>query len=402
MMDAHRGLLATGAEISQLAEKLDSERIIAFDTEFIREKTFFPVVEIIQIATAKESWLIDARAFKELPPEQCGPALAPLISVFQDSRILKVAHAAQGDQECLYTSFGIVAKPVFDTAVSASLCGFGDGVGLGNLLKSALGVSIKKGHARTNWSVRPLPEQLEEYAHVDVEFLVELAERLLAKLDQLGRRAWAMELSAKSEDTRQYELDPEDIALKLARGGRFDKRGYAALVELVRWREGRVRQLDLPRRWVADDNVLMDLAHVRPRDVAHLSAFRGLNKGELRNSGEAILAALKKASEMQDIVLPRLPKPEIPSPSESQVLELIKCYVGMLADRHQVAIRHLVSSSQLLPLLRSGAKDPQELARRELLSSAAAALIGHEVIAFLRGKRALSVNDAEVRVVELE
>jgi ribonuclease D len=398
----HPGLISTAEQVQELAAKLRGRDVIAFDTEFIRESTFYPIVEIIQIATEEESWLVDAQAFKKghRPGPRGGfdPALKPLLEIFQDKSILKILHAAQGDQECLYTSFGVVAEPSLDTAVAASLCGLGDGIGLSKLLKTVLNVEIKKGHARTNWSVRPLPEQLIEYAHADVEHLVGLGRRMMEQLDKLGRKAWALELSAKWEDIKNYETDVEGMVAKLARGGRIDKRGYAALIELIKWREDRVRHLNLPRRWVADDAVLMDLAHVRPKDMAHLSAFRGLNKGELKNSGEAILAALKRASEAEGVSVPKVPKPDIPTIEEAQVLDLLRCYVGILADKHRIAAKHLMTAAQLLPLLRSPVKDRADLVKAGLLSEEASRLIGDEIIAMLQGKRALSIHGTQIKV----
>jgi ribonuclease D len=399
-MKAHPGLLSTAAQIKQLAETLRNHDVIAFDTEFIRETTFFPVVEILQIATDQESWLVDAKAFQK--GGQPREALAPLLEILEDKKILKVAHAIQGDQECLYTTFGVVATPTLDTAVAASLCGYGDGIGLSNLLKAVMGVVLKKGHARTDWSVRPLPQQLEVYAHADVEFLVELSNKLLSELDERDRRQWAMELSSKWEDKSLYEPNAEEIALKIARGGRLDRRGYAALVELVKWREERVRQLNLPRRWIADDNLLSDLAQVRPKDMTHLGAFRGLNRGELKNSGEAILAALKRASEVQETTLPKIPKPDLPSTSESQVLDLLKTYLGILADEHRIASRHLIGTAQLLSLLRVRADSPADWVKQGILTEGAAHLIGAELIALLKGKRALAVEGSRIRIVELK
>ncbi|MEK6579712.1 MAG: HRDC domain-containing protein, partial [Bdellovibrionota bacterium] len=300
-----------------------------------------------------------------------------------------------------YTSFEMVARPTLDTAVAASLLGYGEGVGLGKLLKSVIDIDIKKGHARTNWSARPLPEQLIEYAHADVIYLVELGKTLLEKLEKQNRRAWGLELSSKWEDPSNYDVAPEDIAQKLAKSGRIDKRGYSALIELVRWREDRVKAVNVPRRWIADDTVLMDLAHVRPKDMEHLAQFRGLNKGELKSSGEAILAALKRASESEDLVLPKTPKSPIPTAEEMQVLDLLKCYVGILADRHHLTDRHLIASAQYLPLIRTPAATSDDLVRAGILSSAAAALAGEELIAMVRGKRALSVDGSQIKIVEI-
>ena len=404
-MKSENGLLSTADEIAELAKKLQTQEIIAFDTEFIRESTFFPIVEIIQVATDTESWLVDAQAFKKnrRPGDALSydPGLTPLLEVFTNRNILKVVHASQGDQECLYTSFGVVATPTLDTSVAASLCGYGDGVGLGKLMKDVLGISITKGHARTNWSVRPLPQQLIDYAHSDVEHLVTLGKTLLDQLEKAGRKSWALELSAKWEDQKLYEPDVSGITQKLARGGRFDSKGYSVLGALVKWREERVRQLNLPRRWVADDHVLVDLARVQPKEISHLSAFRGLNKGELRNSGEIILATIKNATQEQDVQVPRFVQSPIPTAEEAQILELLRCYVNILADRHRIAAKHLMTTAKLLPLLRSKSYKAEDLEKSGILSGEAARLIGDELIALLSGKRALLVRNGQVEIQEM-
>jgi len=399
-------MLSSADEILELVTHLRQSSMIAFDTEFIRESTFFPIVEIIQVATEENTWLVDAQAFKRGfrsgDPNGYDPALKPLLEVFTDPSILKIVHASQGDQECLYTSFGVVATPTLDTAVAASLCGLGDGIGLGKLLKTVLDVTVTKGHARTNWSVRPLPPQLVDYAHSDVKYLVLVGKKLLEQLEKAGRKEWALELSAKWEDKSLYQSDFEELTQKLARGGRFDRRGYAALRELVKWREERVRHLNLPRRWVADDHVLVDLAHVRPKDLAHLSTFRGLNKGELKNSGAAILTALSRAeADSESIVAPKFSKPMVPTVEEAQILDVVRCFVSILADQNKIAAKHLLTAAKLLPLLRSDIKNPQDLITQGILSADAAQLIGEELIAIMQGKRALTIRNKQVEIMPI-
>ena len=403
-MNQRKDLISTAEAISELVQVLKTQEIIAFDTEVIRESTFFPMVEIIQVATATDSWLVDARAFKRNHPasrtDAFEPGIQPLLDVFTDPKILKVLHAAQGDQECLHTSFGVVASPTLDTAVAASLCGYGEGIGLGKLLKAVFDLDLAKGHARTNWSVRPLPQQLIDYAHSDVIHLVALGQKLMEKLDELGRKSWAMEVSAKWENPSLYQTDVEGIAEKLARGGRLDKNGYSALIHLVRWREERVRKLNLPRRWVADDHVLLDLAHVRPKDLEHLGAFRGLNKGELKNSGEAILEAIRSSAETTGVSLPpKAPRTLAPTSDEMQAFELIKCFVSVLAEEHKIAAKHLLTTSQLIPLLRNEIHTPSDLVKKGILGSEAAALIGEELIAMVQGRRALRVKGNQVEII---
>ena len=396
-VNKHKQLISNSPGITELVQVLSACDVIAFDTEFIRDSTFFPKVEIIQLATEKDSWIVDVQAFQNHKEE-----LKPLLGVFTDRNILKVAHAIQGDQESLLTTFGVVASPSIDTAIAASFCGYGDSVGLAALVKEVLGQTIKKGHARTNWSVRPLPDQLIDYALADVEYLVVLWKKLAEKLEGNGRKSWALQTSQKYEDPKIYAPKPEELALKIASSHRLDKKGFAALVELVQWRELRVREANLPRRWVADDNVLLDLARVKPKDLEHLKAFRGLNKGEIRNSGQVILEALERASKNENVVLPERNKFETPSEDEAQVLDLLKCYLGIKANRLKIASRHLAGANQLLNLIRSKVKTVDEIISNKIMSGMAADLVGKELISILDGKIALSVKDGRIEEVEIK
>lgn len=397
-------LISTGPQILELVAQLKNEDRFAFDTEFIRENTFYPMIELIQIATLQKSWLVDARAFKKgyRPGPQGGydPGIQPLLDLFIDPKILKIVHAAQGDQECIYSSFGIVAHPTLDTAVAGSLCGFGDSVGLGRLLKEVLDIEIKKGHSRTHWGQRPLPPQLLEYAHGDVDHLVELSDTLTRELEKSGRLGWAKELTAKWEDTKLYEPDLEDWGTRLARGARLDAIGSAVLRELLEWRESRVRELNLPRRWVADDAVLVDLAKVRPEDAEHLGNFRGINKGELKSSGREILAAIVRGKSSPRPATGRV-RVDSPTPSEAQAIDLLQCYVSVLASRHKVAAKHFLTVSQLLPLIRKPPQNVEDLVRSGTLGAEAARLIGQELVAMLRGERALRIFERSVHVVQI-
>lgn len=403
-MEKHSKPLTTAEQIQELVLVLKQQDMIAFDTEFIRETTYFPRLEVIQIATDQESWIVDVQAFS--PDRKKGLAflrynqnlqvpegLLPLIEVFEDPKILKILHAAQGDQECLFTSLGVTAHPTLDTAMAASVCGYGDGVGLGNLLKQVLNIKIKKGHARTDWSVRPLPPQQIEYAHQDVVYLVEAAQKLLARLDKLGRKKWALALSSESENPSNYGLQFDEIWKKLSKSGRVEESMYPALYELIRWRENRIRQLDVPRKWVADDGVLMDLARVKPKDLKHLMTFRGLNRGEAKKSGEYLVKLIQSAT-AESVDFPKIARAKVKAPSqeESRGVEILRCFIGILADRNRVALKHLMDSNQLLPLLRADLQSPADLVSGGYLRPHSADLVGEDIFLFLQGKKSISLE----------
>jgi len=400
-MDYHTEPISSREELARLAQHLKTPKTIAFDTEFIREKTFFPMLEIIQIATDENSWLIDAQPFRRIM-EKCedDSPIQPILAILADPTILKIVHAAQGDQECLYASFGAVASPILDTSIAAALCGYGENIGLGNLLKAVLNVNIKKGHARTDWSARPLPRQLLSYAHEDVIHLVELGAALLEELDRRNRREWALDLS-NQWDEAQFEPNPEALVRRLAKNGRINPKNYPVLLELVRWREERVRQLNLPRRWLAADEILINLAEVRPKDLDHLKAFRGFSKNEINRRGEEILKIIADAEKSPNVVMPDFERPTPPSLSESRAVELLRCYVGILSARHKIASTHLVDPGFYLDILRQAPKTMDDLVKNRFLTPYGAELIGEEIIAFLHGQRALAVQNSAVQVIKL-
>lgn len=393
-MVKHPGLIQTSEEIAALALRLRATDIIAVDTEFIRESTFYPQLEIIQVATAEESWLIDAQAFRTAVQSGDRSGLQPFFDVLEDPKILKVLHAAQGDQECFSTAYGLVARPTIDTATAASLAGYGDSPGLATLIKQVMGIEIKKGQARTRWEVRPLSAHQMEYAHVDVEHLVELARKLMEELEKRGRKEWALELSAKWEDQALYNPTPESITERILPPHRVrNVKDYMVLLELVRWRENRVRRLNVPRRWIADDGVLLDLARAKPRELGALGAFRGISKGEIAKSGADILESIRVGLEAEPIELEKAKSGGGSANfEESRAMDLLKVYLGILADRERIVARYVVPTELLLPLLRSRAQTPDDLVQAGILTPIAARMIGAELVAFIKGECALSLD----------
>lgn len=378
------------SRVPEIAKQLGQSRWISFDTEFIRETTFFPKLEILQVADETHTWLFDV-------PKLGESGLKPIFELFQNPDILKIVHAAQGDQEALYTSFGIVASPILDTALAGSLCGYGESVGLANLLRSELGVEIKKGHARTHWGARPLAPQLLEYAASDVVDLVRLARQLKEKLDKKGRFNWALELSRKFENVNLYKAQPEELAIKVTKGTRIDQKSFQALVELLRWREARVRSLDRPRKWVADDGIVFDLSISQPKTMEHLSAFRGLAKPEVSQSGKAILDAIQKGITGDPKDYPERERVKPPTESESRVLELTKVFLGHLSDKNGISVNHMVTQPHLLQIVRNPNATPLDWVKEEWMSAGAMEIMGEDLKSFLAGSVGIFVQGLSIQ-----
>lgn len=361
---------------------------VAVDTEFIRETTFFPKVALIQVATDTKGWLVDPLALSR-------EDLESFEEVMKDPQILKVMHAALGDQECFFHEYGFVVSPVLDTAAAAALLGYGDSVGLAKLLKICLGLNLPKGRARVHWLERPLAPELLQYAEEDVIHLVRLARVLLSELDRAGRRDWALKASQHPEE--MFKESVEGVALRAVRGSKLDSKAMGCLFELVVWREMKARSLNRPRGWIADNSVLTSLAKSRPKSLAELSRFRGLNAKEIERSGNQILHALEKGLIREMESTPS----DIPPPSQEEelVLNLLKAFLNVLASNHRIATRLLVPSDQLLSLARAGADNIDTWVSRGFLSEDVAKIIGPEVRAFLTGRCALKIQGGKLAVI---
>jgi ribonuclease D len=347
---------------------------------------------LIQVASEKESWLVDPTAFTR-------EDLRSFAELCTAPDILKIMHASYADQECFYSAYGFIAQPVLDTSVAAALTGLGDSPGLGKLLKDLLKISLPKGRARAQWLLRPLPRELKIYAEQDVAFLVRLGDVLLDRLDKLGRREWALDESGLESKT--FEVSPKEMAIKMAKGSQMARESVGVLIALVTWRENLARRIDRPRNWIVDNETLIALAKVKPKSLEELRSFRGLNPKEIEKSGQDILSAIRKGEGLSS-ELPETNGGKIPSKEEERSVDFIRAYVGILADRHQIAPRFLLSSDRVFALLRSAEKGESEWVRRGLLSKNAAALIGAELSSLLRGKRALAFRSGTVETLTLD
>ena len=384
-----KGLVNQRSQVVEIASRLGAQPIVAFDTEFVREKTFFPQLGLIQVADQEEAWLIDPLALSAAD-------LGPLLDVLTDPNVLKVAHAIEQDQECLYHHCGVVASPVLDTTIAAGLTGHGEQIGLAALLQKLLHVRLAKGHTRTDWLQRPLPAAMADYALADVAHLVAAAEKLLGDLERRGRRDWALDLSAAYAEPQRYETNVDAVTLRLAAGSRLDELTYAVLRSLVEWREKWVREVDRPRRWLADDKVLLGLARARPARREDLKQFRGLGIKADSPRADELVQAIRRGLETPPENRVPPPKNLRPEPAEAPALNLLKCFVNQLASEQEVAVRYLVDSESLLLLLRGRFTSLEELQGAALLSDGTVDLLGDQIIQFLNGRISLKLSKGRV------
>ena len=378
-------LITTNDALQQLCEKLATQRYITVDTEFLREKTFWPQLCLIQAAGDEVEAMID--------PLAEGIDLQPFFNLLTNENVLKVMHGCRQDVEIFYHLAKIIPAPLFDTQIAAMVCGFGDAVGYETLIKRTTGGKIDKGSRFTDWSQRPLSENQLTYALADVTHLRGAFEQLEDQLKENGRGDWLAEESRLLSDPEIYAQRPENAWKRLKMQ---DRRPHVigVLVHVAAWRETEAQSRDVPRNRILKDDALRELALQGPKDKRSLTRLRAVPKGfENSRYADALLAAIAEGRNMSKDDMPDLPRPAINRPGIGPLVDLLKVLLKQRSEETGVAPKLIANVSDLERIASDDAPDVAALSgwRHEIF--------GQHAIALKQGKLALaSENDAVVLV----
>jgi ribonuclease D len=276
-------LIEDDVSLADCCADLSEQPWIAVDTEFMREKTYYPQLCLLQIARPGEIYCVDTLRTS---------GIADLLTLLEQRDVIKVFHAARQDLEVLHFLCGMPPVPVFDTQIAAGLLGYDDQLGYASLVEAIAGVVLPKTHQRTDWARRPLPSDQLDYAADDVRYLREVYTDLFEQLEQKGRLDWAMEDNARLTDPGLYEIAPERAYLRIKQGRTLSPRQQTVLRELAAWREELAKKRDRPRNWIARDGLLVYLSQTCPTSLAKLKSVRGLSDSIREQEGDSLLAAI--------------------------------------------------------------------------------------------------------------
>lgn len=375
-------LISRIRDLESLARRLREAGTFALDTEFERERTYWPKLQLIQVAGIDFAAVVDPLALE---------TLTPLYDLLRDPTLTKVTHAGRQDAEIFFNRMGVPPAGIYDTQIAAAFLGYGDQVGYAALANRLLGVRIKKTERVTDWGVRPLSSAQIEYAVTDVIHLLELKTRLDAELSARGREAWLTEELTRYTDIRNYGQDEETMWLRISGWRGLDRRGLGVLQTLALWRENEAAERDVPRQRVVGDDVLVDVAARLPRTVADLAPLRRLPPRELERSGPDILRAVKAGL--------ALPEDRLPLPVASAREDPDAALIG---DLMNVLLRRRARDAEIAPSLlgnRQAVEDlvawlggPQSGGAPSILQGWRRELVGADLAALWEGKTALVVS----------
>lgn len=383
----HMNQISDTSTLDAVCRRLRQAPFITIDTEFIREKTFWPQLCLVQLAGPEEAVVIDALAE--------GLDLQPLFDLLADRSVLKVFHAARQDIEIFYHLTGTLPAPVFDTQVAAMVCGFGDQVGYDRLVAKLAGEQIDKGPRFTDWSLRPLTEKQITYALADVTHLRVIYEKLQRKLEQNGRVSWLQEEMNILTTPETYTSEPEDAWKRFKLRG-SDSRYLALVRELAAWREREAQARDIPRNRMLRDEAITEIAASRPRDVEAISRTRALPRSVAKgNIGAAILEAVERAMSLPPSALPK-PALKLDLPRGlGPVIDLLRVLLTMRCDESGVAPKLVASSADLERI----AADDEAPVRA--LHGWRHELFGADALALKHGRIALTADGKRMKIVPM-
>ncbi len=386
-------LISNQEELNTACGILAEAPYITIDTEFMRERTYWPKLCLLQLARAEGDWgeeavyLIDPLAEVDL---------APVFTLMADTSTLKVFHAARQDIEIFVNLAGAVPTPIFDTQVAAMVCGYGDQVGYETLVKRIAKAQLDKSSRFTDWARRPLSSKQLKYAAGDVTHLRVVYESLRGQLEKSGRGSWVdAEMSVlRSIDT--YVVQPDE-AWKRVKTRSHDPRFLAVVKSLAKWREEEAQRRDVPRGRILKDDAILEIGANKPKTRDQLLASRSLQReGRKPEVCDAILAAVEAGEAAPPEEPPHNPRHFLrPKPGAQALSDLLKVLLKAKAENLGVAQRLIASASELEDLAQGMRDDVKALDgwRREAF--------GADALRLINGEIALSAGSAGVQVVEI-
>ncbi|MEM8740659.1 MAG: ribonuclease D [Pseudomonadota bacterium] len=395
-------IITTTQALAEFCSDCAKAPYVTIDTEFLRERTYYAQLCLVQIARPALEGELDAegqpgpQTSAILDPLSEGIDLAPLYALFRDPGVVKVFHAARQDLEIFWHEGGVMPAPVFDTQVAAMVCGLGDQASYESLVRKVAKAELDKSARFTDWSVRPLSAKQLAYAMADVTHLRVIYERLADRLERSGRTGWLTEEMAVLTDPATYEVLPDDAWRRLKTRSSSPK--FLAVVQaLAAWRERAAQSRDVPRNRILKDDALLEIASNRPASLEELGRSRLLQReGRKKDVLAEILEAVQVGLACPPEKRPVPPQAPPPKPGNAALSDLLRVLLKAKAEAAGVAPRLIASSADLdLIAAQTGQEIPALIGWRRRV-------FGADAERLRDGRIALSAGRGEVRIVEID
>lgn len=374
--------LTTSEELIDFCARARASHILAVDTEFLREKTYFPKLCLIQVSTGQEIVVVDPILIDDL---------TPLKSLFENSNIVKIFHACSQDLEVLLEKMDCECAPVFDTQVAAAFLGLRQQVSYASLVESYTSVKLAKAESLTDWSKRPLDKEQLIYAEDDVRYLPDIYQQMIDQLIKADRLSWVKPEMDAHTNLDQYRRDPYQAYIRLKRSGSLTRRQLAIAQEICAWREETAAKRDVPRKWILSDEIIIELCRRAPTSSERLKKIRGT---EQISPGGIIhlLDAIKRGQKVPADQCPKIEHHSHPSVGSEGVVELMYSLVRIVSEKEGIASPLIANKDDLIDLLLN--KDGAKLKKGWRYN-----LVGKQLMGLLDGEVGLTVKNGRVELL---
>lgn len=375
----------TPEQLANLCLQIKNEPWLALDTEFLREKTYYPKFCLLQIATPTWVACVDPLVL---------PSLDDLFEAIFNPAIIKVFHSCRQDLEIFYQLTGQLPAPVFDTQIAAPLLGFQDNPGYAMLVSSLLNINLNKAHTRADWSKRPLTEAQIQYAVDDVIYLCHIYQLITQKLADLGRSDWLQQDFAELTKPEFYKVVPEKAWLKIKGKNKLTGRQLSIVQSLAEWREKTAQSEDRPKSWLLRDELLFDMAKLQPENLSELAEVRGINERVVNRYGKELCQLIASAKNRAPIPLNEKGKPAKKTQQQEAILDILTALVRIRAEENSLNPAILATRQDLEELMFDDSGECQ------LLHGWRFSMAGRELVGLLRGDYFLGIKSDKLTIME--
>lgn len=373
----------TTEKLRLFIDKISKVSWVAIDTEFLREKTYFAKLCLIQIEAEGNRACIDPLLIEDL---------SPFNAILHNQNIVKVFHAAHQDIEILLQITGGVPAPIFDTQVAASVLGYGDQMGYARLVEQILGKQLSKTQSRTDWSRRPLKKIQLEYAIDDVRYLAQIYPKMLTALTKKSRLKWLDKDFSIAIDPQTYAINARTRWKKVRGNQVLNRQQLAVLVEFAAWREEKAEKSDIPRKWIMSDDVLLDFARQQPATSEDMGDIRGINIDRTKKNHPIWLSLIKKAKNLPEADWPELPRSKKPTATQNVLIDLLMLVIQLQAKEHGMTAAAIATRKQVATMVQEKGNRLSDDWRGELVNDEFALILSGEMVLGLKNDKVELIN----------
>ncbi|TLU67642.1 ribonuclease D [Thalassotalea litorea] len=315
--------------LDSFCQSVTSDAVLAVDTEFVRTRTLFPNLGLIQACDGNRLVLIDPLAVTDL---------TPFWQLLESPEIFKILHSCSEDLEVFLHAGNCKPANMLDSQIAMAFLGHGLSLGYAAMIQHYLEIELDKSESRTNWMKRPLSESQLVYAAADVRYLHQVSGQILQELETAGWFEQAMQDSTRMIDKKFQPLEPQELYLDNKQAFRLNSSQLAVLQQLYAWRYQLAVKRNLPLNFIAKDNTLLILARRKPSNVGAMASYEGIDILDVRHQGKAMLAVIRQATKTPPEHLPK-PISRLDSyPGYKNIFKNLKTYLGKLAEQQQLEL----------------------------------------------------------------